>query len=341
MPTEEVLGLAVAGTFVLYALLGGADFGGGVWDLLARGPRKAEQRALIARAIGPVWEVNHVWLIVGLVLLFSGFPRAFAALSVALHVPLTLLVLGIVFRGTAFTFRAYDTRGDAVERRWGVVFSVASVVAPLLLGMCVGAVASDAIRMQGHAVVSGFFASWLSPFAVSVGVLTLGLFAFLAAVYLTHEAHTPPLAEDFRWRALVTGALLFPLALVALLLSREGAPRVWAGLSQTPFALALHVGTAVAAVAAFALLWTRRFRAARVAAATQAGLIVLGWAVSQAPYLVYPGLTLRSAASSPTVQRLLLVALAIGAVAVVPSLVLLFRVFRPQAPGAATPVPPT
>lgn len=337
MGTEVVLGLAVAGTFVLYALLGGADFGGGVWDLLAMGPRKAEQRALIARAIGPVWEVNHVWLIVGLVLLFSGFPRAFAALSVALHVPLTLLVLGIVFRGTAFTFRAYDTRGDAVERRWGVLFSVASVVAPLLLGMCVGAVASDTLRMQGHAVVSGFFASWTSPFALSVGVLTLGLFAFLAAVYLTHEAHTPALAEDFRRRALVTGGLLFPLAFGVLLLSREGAPRVWTGLSQTSVALALHGGTAVAAVAAFALLWTRRFRAARVAAATQAGLIVLGWAVSQAPYLVYPTLTLRSAAASPTVQKLLLVALAVGAVLVVPSLVLLFRVFRPQPPGTASP----
>ncbi|RKH02023.1 cytochrome d ubiquinol oxidase subunit II [Corallococcus carmarthensis] len=338
MSTETtVLGLAVAGTFVLYALLGGADFGGGVWDLLARGPRKAEQRALIAHAIGPVWEVNHVWLIVGLVLLFSGFPRAFAALSVALHVPLTLLVLGIVFRGTAFTFRAYDTRGDAVERRWGVVFSVASVVAPLLLGMCVGAVASDAIRMQGHAVVSGFFASWLSPFALSVGALTLGLFVFLAAVYLTHEARTPELAEDFRRRALVTGGLLFPLALAVLLLSREGAPRVWTGLSQSSFALALHVGTAVAAVTAFALLWKRRFRAARVAAATQGGLIVLGWAVSQAPYLVYPHLTLQSAAAQPVVQRLLLVALGVGLVTVVPSLVLLFRVFGPR--GQAPQVP--
>jgi cytochrome bd ubiquinol oxidase subunit II len=106
------------------------------------------------------------------------------------------------------------------------------------------------------------------------------------------------------------------------------------GLSRTPFALALHVGTAVAAVAAFALLWTRRYRAARVAAATQGGLIVLGWAVSQAPYLVYPHLTLQSAAASPGVQRVLLVALGVGLVAVVPSLVLLFRVFRPQAPVA-------
>ncbi|MBU8897994.1 cytochrome d ubiquinol oxidase subunit II [Corallococcus sp. M34] len=337
MSTEALLGFAVAGTFVLYALFGGADFGGGVWDLLAFGPRKAEQRALIAQAMGPIWEVNHVWLIVGLVLLFSGFPRAFAALSVALHVPLTLLLLGIVFRGTAFTFRTYDTRGDLVERRWGVVFSVASLVAPLLLGMCVGAVASGDIRMEGHVVVSGFFAPWTRPFPIAVGLLALGLFAFLAAVYLTHEAGSPELREDFRRRALVTGAGVFVLAATVLVLTRDGAPRVWAGLLHSPFALALHAATAVAAVTAFALLGLRHFRAARVAAAFQVGLIVLGWAASQHPYLVEPDLTLQNSAAAPEVQRLLIVALCVGVAVVVPSLVFFFRVFRPRPPGATPP----
>jgi cytochrome d ubiquinol oxidase subunit II len=336
MPTEAVLGFAVAGTFVLYALFGGADFGGGVWDLLASGPRKAEQRALIARALGPVWEVNHIWLIVGVVLLFAGFPRAFAVLSVALHVPLTLLLLGIVFRGAAFTFRAYDTRGDAVQRQWGLVFSVASVIAPLLLGMCVGAVVSGTIRVQGRVVVSGFFASWLTPFAVAVGVLALCLFAFLAAVYLTHEAPSPQLREDFRRRALGAGGAVFAAALAVLLLARQGAPRVWEGLLHAPQALVLHGATAVAAVAAFALLWVRRFAWARLAAAVQVGLIVLGWAASQHPYLVVPDVTLRGAAASPGAQRLLLGALVVGVLAVVPSLVLFFRVFRPQPPGTTS-----
>ncbi|HZI09162.1 MAG TPA: cytochrome d ubiquinol oxidase subunit II [Myxococcus sp.] len=336
MPTEAVLGFAVAGTFVLYALFGGADFGGGVWDLLASGPRKAEQRALIARALGPVWEVNHIWLIVGVVLLFAGFPRAFAVLSVALHVPLTLLLLGIVFRGAAFTFRAYDTRGDAVQRQWGLVFSVASVIAPLLLGMCVGAVVSGTIRVEGRVVVSGFFASWLTPFAVAVGVLALCLFAFLAAVYLTHEAPSPELREDFRRRALGAGGAVFAAALAVLLLARQGAPRVWEGLLHSPQALVLHGATAVAAVAAFGLLWVRRFAWARLAAAVQVGLIVLGWAASQHPYLIVPDVTLRSAAASPGAQRLLLGALVVGVLAVVPSLVLFFRVFRPQPPGTTS-----
>jgi cytochrome d ubiquinol oxidase subunit II len=322
------LGGALVAAFVLYALFGGADFGGGVWDLLASGPRKAEQRALIAKALGPVWEVNHVWLIIGVVILFSAFPPAFAALSVALHVPLTLLLLGIVFRGTAFTFRTYDMRGDQVQRRWGLVFSGASVLAPALLGMCVGAVVSGDIQVRGRVVVSGFFASWLSPFALAVGALALCLFAFLAAVYLTAETNEPALQEDFRRRALGAGVAVFVAALGVLVLARGGAPRVWVGLTTSSYALTLHAATAVVAVLAFGLLLTRRFAWARVAAAAQVGLIVAGWAASQYPYLVVPDLTLQSAAASPVAQRVLLMALAVGGALIFPSLLLLFRVFR-------------
>ncbi len=332
MSTELALGGALVAAFVIYSLFGGADFGGGVWDLLASGPRKAEQRALIAKAIGPVWEVNHVWLIIGVVILFAGFPRAFAVLSVALHVPLTLLLLGIVFRGTAFTFRTYDERGDAVQRRWGLVFSLASVLSPALLGMLVGAVVSGRIRVEGKAVVSGFFEAWLTPFSLAVGALALCLFAFLAAVYLTAETREEALREDFRRRALGAGGAVFLAAFGVLALAREGAPRVWAGLTGSPFALALHGVTAVAAVLAFALLLARRFGLARVAAAAQVAFIVSGWAVSQYPYLVVPDVTLEGVAASPATQRLLLVALGVGGVIILPSLLLLLRVFRP-APG--------
>ncbi|WNG51207.1 cytochrome d ubiquinol oxidase subunit II [Archangium minus] len=335
MPTELLLGGVLVAAFVLYALFGGADFGGGVWDLLASGPRKAEQRALISKALGPVWEVNHVWLIIGIVILFSAFPRAFAVLSVALHIPLTLLLLGIVFRGTAFTFRTYDARGDRVQRRWGLVFSVASVLSPALLGMCVGAVVSGAIRVRGSVVESGFFAGWLSPFALAVGLLALCLFAFLAAVYLLAETREPALQEDFRKRALGAGVAVFLAAFGVLVLAREGAPRVWSGLTDSPFALVLHAATAVAAVAAFGLLLTRRFWLARVAAAAQVGLIVVGWAVSQYPYLVVPDLTLQQTAAPESTLRALLVALAVGAALILPSLLFLLRVFQSSPRGVS------
>lgn len=339
MALELWLAGILVGAFVLYALLGGADFGGGVWDLLAAGPRKAEQRALIAHAIGPVWEVNHVWLIIGVVLLFSGFPRAFAALSVALHVPLTLLLVGIVMRGAAFTFRTYDARGDAVQRRWGLLFSVASLVSPLLLGACVGALASGAIRLQGRVVTSGFFQPWTRPFPIAVGFLCLGLFAFLAAVYLAAEAESAELQEDFRRRALGSGGLLFLLAATVLWLARDEAPRLFQGLTRGPWALQVHLATALAALSAFALLLSRRFHAARVAAALQGGLIVVGWALSQYPYLVLPDLTLQAAASRPQVLKLLLGVLALGSALVLPSLWLLYRVFGRGAQRGPAPSP--
>lgn len=328
LPVEIALGAVLMAALVLYALMGGADFGGGVWDLFASGPRKAEQRALIADVISPIWETNHVWLILAIVVLFSGFPRAFAAISIALHVPLTLFLLGIVFRGSAFTFRAYDAREDAVQRRWGLIFSFASIVSPVLLGMIVGAIASGRIRYEHGAVVSGFFASWLTPFSLTVGLFALALFALLAATYLTNEASSPELAEDFRRRALLAGVAVGILALLAFALSGEHAPRVREGLTVRPFTWPLHAATGVAALAAFGSLFYRRYALARVAVAAQTTFILLGWAASQYPYLVVPDLTLAGAAGSPKTQRLVLYALGGGALVIVPSLVVLFRVFR-------------
>ena len=119
-------------SLVLYALLGGADYGGGIWDLFAFGGRAKQQRTLIAKAIGPVWEANHVWIILVIVILFTAFPPAFAAIATALHIPITLLLIGIILRGTAFTFRTYDVQRDDVQRRWSLLFSIASIITPVL-----------------------------------------------------------------------------------------------------------------------------------------------------------------------------------------------------------------
>src|SRR5687767_8800816 len=160
LPVLATVGLLFA-ALVLYAVLGGADYGGGVWDLLASGPRAREQRRLIATAIGPVWEANHVWLVFLIVLLFTAFPPAFAVLATALHIPLTLMLLGIVLRGTSFTFRHYDRQDDTVQQRWGRLFATSSVFTPVMLGICVGAIATGEIRVQNGVVTSGFLWPWL------------------------------------------------------------------------------------------------------------------------------------------------------------------------------------
>jgi cytochrome d ubiquinol oxidase subunit II len=318
----------MAGSLIFYALLGGADYGGGVWDLFARGPRAERQRELITEAIGPVWEANHVWLILVVVILFTAFPPAFAAIGTALHVPLTLMLIGIVLRGTSFTFRTYDVEHDTVQRRWSLIFSVASIITPVLLGVTLGAIASGRIRVESGVVTSGFFRVWLAPFPFAVGLFALALFAFLAAVYLTLETGERELQDDFRRRALISGTAVGFLALIVLLLARDGAPRVYAGISRSAWAAGLHLATALLATGALYSLWTRRYRIARVCAAGQAALILSGWALAQFPYLVEPDVTISSAAAPRSTLQFLLVTLAAGALLLFPSLYYLFRIFK-------------
>jgi cytochrome bd ubiquinol oxidase subunit II len=288
---------------VLYALLAGADFGGGVWDLLAFGPRAKGQRTLIEHALAPVWEANHVWLILIVVLLFTAFPAAFAALMTGLHTPLMLMLLGIVLRGSAFVFRQYGAGSERASLGWGRVFAVASTVTPVFLGVALGTMT------QG--------AEWTSAFALCVGLFTLALFAMLAAVYLTLETDDAALQTDFRARAL--GAAIVCAAL-AFLTAWENPRR---------FALDVPLGASVVLGGALlATLWLRRFQLARGLAVALVALVIGGWAWSQYPVLWPPDITVQSAAAPPVTLHLLLGTLAAGAVVLFPSLYWLLRVFK-------------
>jgi cytochrome d ubiquinol oxidase subunit II len=176
--------------------------------------------------------------------------------------------------------------------------------------------------------MSGFLRSWLAPFPFAVGVFALALFAFLAAVYLTVEAQTRELQEDFRGRALVAGVVVGLLALTVFVLAKNGAPTVRAGISRTWWALGLHLLTAVFATSAFIALWTRRYKVARFCAAAQVTLILLGWAFAQYPYLIEPDFTISSAAAPAATLELLLAALIAGALVLFPSYYYLFRIFK-------------
>ena len=330
MPALELgLGAVMVAALVIYFLFGGADFGGGVWDLLATGPRRRAQREVIEHAIGPVWEANHVWLILVVVVLFTGFPRAFSALSIAFHVPLTLFLVGIVLRGSSFAFRSFGAGSH-----FGLGFSIASVVSPVLLGMVVGATVSGRVEWHAGRITSDYLSPWLAPFPLVTGLFALALAAYLAATYLTSEAPTPELAEDFRRRALAAGAGAALLAVVTLALASTGAPRVAERLLHRPEAWSLELAAALCAAAAMAALARRRYRLARLLAPAQVALVLLGWAAAQYPYLLVDDLTLSAAAAdAPTLRRLVYVLLG-GAPILVASLWLLFRVFKGQSSGA-------
>ena len=279
-------------------------------------------------AIGPVWEANHVWLIVAIVLVFTGFPRAFAAVSTYLHIPLLLVLIGIVLRGSAFVFRAYGPDDARHERFWGRVFAIASTATPFFLGVIVGALTEGRLPASpGGSFVAVYVAPWLTPFSLSVGLFALVLFGYLAAVYLTLEADDAEERAAFRKRALLSGAAVGVLAALVPLLS---APDVREALIASAWAVPLHVATGASALAAFAFLWLERYELARLAAAAQVVFILWGWALAQYPYAIRPHLTLADAAAPANVQVLLLQVLGVGAVILIPSLLYLFGIFGPR-----------
>jgi len=327
--TVILLSLVLVLALTCYALLGGADYGGGMWDLLASGPTVDRQRATIAHAIGPVWEANHVWLIVAIVIVFTAFPRAFAALSTYLHVPLLLALAGIVLRGSAFVFRAYGPSDPRSARVWGRTFAIASTTTPLCLGVIVGALTEGRLPSDPRGSFADVYIHpWLTPFSIAVGIFALVLFGYLAAVYLTLEASDAEEREAFRLRALASGFAVAGLAAVVLILAE---PDVRHGLLASPWAVPLHIATGASAIAALVLLWRENYQLARLAACAQVALILWGWALTQYPYAIRPHLTLADAAAPDNVLVLLLQVLAIGAVVLLPSLLFLFGIFGPRA----------
>jgi cytochrome bd ubiquinol oxidase subunit II len=333
MPAELLVAALGMVALVVYAIFGGADFGGGVWDVFAAGPRKHAQRDAIARAMGPVWEANHVWLVFVIVIIFSAFPAGYAALSVVLFVPFHLVLLGIILRGASFVFRAYSPQsartvgGAPAGRRWGATFGVASVLTPLLLGMCLGAVSSGGITMEGRQVVlNGAMPPWLAPVALTMGALALSLCAYLAAVFLANET-AGELREDFRRRALIAGTAVVALSAAALPLVRLEAPHLWHALVGGTATPVLVTGV-IAALLSGWWLRLRRYRLARASAVIQIACLIAGWAIAQSPYIIYPGLTLQQAAAPRSTLLFILWSTPMGMALLIPSLWYLFRVFK-------------
>jgi cytochrome d ubiquinol oxidase subunit II len=318
--------VALAG-LMAYAVLGGADFGGGVWDLLAAGPRRADQRRVIAKAMGPVWEANHVWLIFVLVVLFTCFPYGYAALATALFVPFHLALVGIMLRGAAFVFRGHEASDGGAAGRWGRVFGVASVISPFLLGATFGAITSGEVRVDAAGHVSATRPMpWLSGYAIGCGLLALSTCAYLAAVYLSAETDGD-LREDFRRRAIWAGTATAGLAGAVLLLAYNEAPWFLAQLVAPRSWPVLAAGLGLFALSAWAVL-RRRYRPARVFAAGEIVALLIGWGLAHRPYLIYPDVTLARAAGPVATIRVLMYCLPIGMAMLVPSLWLLFRVFK-------------
>ena len=315
-----LLGLAA------YVVLAGADFGAGFWQLSSgRSEKSRAIREHAYHAMGPVWEANHVWLILVLVVCWTGYPTAFASIASTLAAPLFVAAVGIILRGTAYALRStMDTlRG---RRRVELLFACSSILTPFALGAAVGGIASGRVPV-GNAR-GDLVTSWLNPTSIAVGVLAVATGAYLAAVYLSADAErirAPELVREFRVRALAIGVVAGAVAVGALVAVRFDAQTIWDGLTEWPGLVAVVV-SATAGFATLALVSTGSFGPARLCAALAVAAIVVGWALAQRPRLL-PGLTIEQAAAPRATLIAITIAAGIGALVLVPSLALLFGLF--------------
>jgi cytochrome d ubiquinol oxidase subunit II len=327
--TDAVLAVLWIGV-TAYAVLGGADFGAGLWDLLAGGSERGRHpRALIDRAITPVWEANHTWLIFDLVVLWTAFSPAFAAVMSTLFVPLSLAALGIVLRGAGFAFRHVSRRLEA-QRAFGAAFALSSVVTPFFMGTVVGAIASG--RVTPSTGGDQAWSSWTGPLPLMVGVLFVATCAYLAAVFLVHEARRRDDAElerYFRARAIASGLVAGALAVGGLFVLHADARFVYDGLVGD--ALPLVILSAACGLAALVLLARSALRFVRGVAVLAVASIVWAWGVAQHPYLLPKTLTVSQAASPHDTMVALLVIFAIALLVIGPSLGLLFTLSQRSA----------
>ncbi|MET0830745.1 MAG: cytochrome d ubiquinol oxidase subunit II [Acidimicrobiia bacterium] len=320
-----VVAAALLLAVIAYAVLGGADFGAGFWDLVAGGDRKgAEPRRVIERAIGPVWEGNHVWLIFIFVVLWTGFSEAYASIWLTLFVPLTIAALGIVLRGTGFAFRKAVTR-TRYQRIFGGAFAIPSVIVPYCMGAVVGAVASG--RVPAGGIAGDPVDSWINPTSILGGVLAVTMAAYLASVYLVVDADRvgdPVMVDYFRRRALGTAVVAGVVAGAGIFVLREDASYIFDGL--TTRALPIVVLSAVCGVVSLVFLVRRgHAQMTRVTAALAVATIVLSWGVAQWDYILPESLTLEQASAPDGTLAALIVAAVLVVLLVGPAFIWLYR----------------
>jgi cytochrome bd ubiquinol oxidase subunit II len=316
--------LAVVG-IVAYAVLGGADFGAGFWDLTAGGAQRGGRvRGMVQRSMSPVWEANHVWLIYVLVIVWTAFPVAFGSLTSTLSIPLFLAAVGIIFRGTAFALRG-QAATIREARIIGATFALSSVIVPFFLGAAIGGIASGRVPVGNQA--GDTISSWLNPTSGLIGALAVLTGAYLAAVFLAGDsvrAGVPDLARAFRARALGAGVVTGVVAVAGLLVLRSDARALFDGLTSGA-GLAMVLVSGAAGLVTLGLVWTERYGPARVSAAAAVAAIAVGWVLAQDPYLLPPDLTLDQAAASDSALIALVIAMGGGALVLLPSLWYLYR----------------
>ena len=345
MDPEIILMLFIVGALAAYGVLGGADFGAGVWELNTRLRSTESEKQLLYKAIGPVWEANHVWLIFVLIVLWTGFPQGFAAICRIASVPLALALVGIVFRGAAYAFRSTLAGLPQQRRAWETVFALASTAAPFFMGCTIGCLASGQPSINSDGEFSGnWLTEWISFESLFFGFFAVGICSFVASVFLTREArvfdrqHTEPqstrvashgdLENTWRRRALAMGWIVGGLSLAGLVIAATRMPTIWAGMLARAWPAIL-----LAIICGSATIWLTQRRndwLATITASLTVASVLFGWAWAQYPYLVIPNISIHAGDTPTNVMWLTIWCVVGGLVVIAPPMAWLFYLFKTQ-----------
>lgn len=329
----ELVAFFLAVSLILYVILGGADFGAGILELTGGRQFRRKHRKLINQAMGPVWEANHVWLILALVILFMGFPTIFRQISITYHIPLTLLLLGITIRGCAFTFRHYDAVKDRSQKVYSFLFVVSSLIAPLFLGMIAGSIPAGLAETNVHAGWRAVFVDpWLNWYAVSVGIFMICLCGYIAAVYLAGEARRNE-RGDFTRLATRYAVLAVASGLGVFALSFYYEMGLVERFIASPLALASLLGATALFFPLREFLQAHRIWVSRISVSAQIAAVILGWFAINFPTVLATkqgSLDIYTYAAGPETLYQLLLALLVGSLLIFPALAYLLIVFKNQ-----------
>ena len=316
----------------LYCLLGGADFGAGIVELTARGASKERTKNLVSESMAPIWEANHMWLVITVVILFNAFPAIYTRVSIALYIPLILLLIGIVLRGTAFTFRHYDAIKDDSQKVYSRIFAYSSLMVTFFFGLVIGALISGKITVKPENFIEGYITPWLNIFSISVGIFLCTLFAFIASVYLIGDSTHESIRKEFITKAkhatiamVISGGIVFTASFI------EKVDLVTQFFSH-PVSIALIIIATIILPVLWITLGKGLIWFSRIIAGAQLLFILGGFYVIYFPTIVKikdgTNLTLFNSAAPEVTLNYLGWALIIGSFIIFPSLFYLLKIFK-------------
>ncbi|MDR6528646.1 cytochrome d ubiquinol oxidase subunit II [Chryseobacterium rhizosphaerae] len=311
----------------LYVMMGGADFGAGIVEFFSRKRAKDRVGKIMYQAMGPIWEANHMWLILVIVILFVGFPDIYTTVATYLYIPLIALLFGIIARGTAFGFRHYDAIQDRMQTLYTKIYVYSCLITPLFLGIIAGSIVSGKIDTQPNNFMDAFIHPWFDFFPILVGFYTIAVFGFIASIFIIKETGENIEEKNYAIdKAKQMNIMCILLAGMVFIVARQNQIPLAEWLLGNPVSLTCVVLCSLSLIWLWYLLLKKQTYFLRIIAGSQITLLFTAITYSLYPVIVRiknsDGLSLVASGNEKSINYLG-TALLLGSIFIMPSFVYL------------------